>query len=162
MYFLLKKKKLPLKETKVNKFHGSCLSVSILPTKPRDPIISFKLMRGLRYNNTYDPYMRCFVDERASAHSAFERRGALDFSTQISTSLKIIIIGDSVGMQLSQAMQEATVAIRENRQVVRFAYGTTESVHIASPVMGGGAIAGIRMTGMFTAKLMNNIGKFML
>lgn len=113
-------------------------------------------MRGLPYNNTYEPYSHCH-GTRASAHSAFEGRGVLDFHTQISTSLKIIIIGDSVGMQLSQAMQEATGVFRENRKVVRYAYGTTESVHIASPVMGGGAIAGIRMTGMFTAKLMNDI-----
>jgi hypothetical protein len=69
--------------------------------------------------------------------------GVLDFTTTIATDLKIIVIGDSVGLQYSQGMEEVCEATAENRQVLRYSWGEHEGIHVSAPVSGGGVIAGI-------------------
>jgi hypothetical protein len=132
------------------------LSMSV----PKDPIISYKLIRGLQYNNTFDPFYICnkdrFKRDRITTHKAFDMKGNVDFHAQISTSLKILIIGDSVGIQFSQALQEATGAHPDHRHVVYHSWRKHEGVHIASPVRGGGAAAGFRITGLLKEKQKNN------
>ena len=126
----------------------------------RDSTISYKLIRGLTYNNTYDPFYICKADgytgERASLSPKFSQNGVLDFHVQITTSLKILIVGDSVGIQFAQALQEATGALSENRHVVYHSWRQHEGVTVASPVRGGGAAAGFRITGLLKEKQKNN------
>lgn len=123
-------------------------------------IISYKLIQGYQRNNTFDPYYVCRADKffgpRAATSPAFLQKGVLDFDAQITTSLKIIVLGDSVGIQFSQALQEAAGAQVQNRHVVKYSWRNHEGVHLAQPVRGGGAVAGYRITGMFTLKQKNN------
>lgn len=129
-------------------------------TVTKDPIISFTLIHGLEYNNTFDPYYICgpdrFKRNRISTHRALNSKGNTDFQVKISTSLKIIIIGDSVGIQFSQALQEATGAHPTDRHVIKYSWRKHEGVHLASPVLGGGAVAGFRITGMLKEKQKDN------
>jgi len=116
-------------------------------------VISYKLIRGLPYNSTFDPFYACKADgytgARAAVAPAFSKKGVVDFNVQLSTSLKILIVGDSVGIQFSQALQEAAGANTADRHVVKYAWRDHEGVHLASPVSGGGAVAGFRITGLF-------------
>lgn len=127
--------------------------------KPR-PTISYKLIRGYQRNNTFDPYYICKADKyfgpRAAISQVFLQKGVLDFDTQLTTSLKIIVLGDSVGIQFSQALQEAAGAQMQNRHVIKYSWRNHEGVHLAQPVRGGGAVAGYRITGMFTYKQKDN------
>lgn len=123
-------------------------------------IISYKLIQGYQRNNTFDPYYICKADKffgpRVATSPVFLQKGVLDFDTQITTSLKIIVLGDSVGIQFSQALQEAVGAEVQNRHVVKYSWRNHEGVHLAQPVRGGGAVAGYRITGMFTLKQKDN------
>jgi len=118
----------------------------------------------MQIRNTFDPFYACKADKytgpRKAVSSAFTAPGVLDFQTQITSSLKILVLGDSVGMQLSQALQESMGADIQDRHVVKYAWRKHEGVHLAMPVRGGGAAAGYRITGMFNYKQKNN--KFQL
>lgn len=65
-------------------------------------------------------------------------------------------MGDSVGIQFSQGLQEATGATYEQRKVLRYSWRDHEGLHIAAPVRGGGSVAGWRITGMLQKKQINN------
>jgi hypothetical protein len=123
-------------------------------------IITYKLIQGYQRNNTFDPYYVCkankYFGPRAAVSPVFLQNGVLDFDTQITTSLKIIVLGDSVGIQFSQALQEAAGAEVGNRHVILYSWRKHEGVHLAQPVRGGGAVAGFRITGMFTYKQKDN------
>jgi len=139
--------------------------------------ISYKVIRGLHYNNTFDPFYKCDEPEgRVSTSPMFTAKHIFDFHVQITTSYKILYMGDSVGIQFAQALQEATGAqyygagsesgsgsesesestTEETRKVLRYSWRKHEGLHIASPVRGGGAVAGWRITGMFRQAQMNN------
>ena len=80
----------------------------------------------------------------------FQAPGLFDFSTLIDTNLNILYVGDSVGMQFSQILQEATHPI--NRETIRYSYGNVhENTHIAL-TPSGGTVAGTRVTGLMTNK----------
>ena len=56
-------------------------------------------------NNPFNPYTAC---RDRNLHPEMEAAaGILDFSTSIRTTLKILLMGDSVGIQLSQTLEEA-------------------------------------------------------
>jgi len=135
-------------------------------TSPSSPsnIVSYKLIKGLQINNTFDPYYVCKADKhfgpRISTSPLFSAPNILDFQTQITSSLKILILGDSVGIQLSQALQESMGATIHKRKVLKYAWRKHEGVHLATDARGGGMVAGYRITGMFQNKQKNN--KFQL
>ena len=143
-------------------------SIFHLPFFPKSPspskFISYKLIKGLQINNTFDPYYVCKADSkfgpRLPTSPLFTAPNILDFQTQITSSLKILILGDSVGIQLSQALQEAMGAPPNKRNVLKYAWRKHEGVHLATDVRGGGMAAGYRITGMFQYKQRNN--KFQL
>jgi hypothetical protein len=115
---------------------------------PRNTRISYNLLRGLRYNNTYNPWMRCELKpgERSDLHPTMKQaRGVLDFSTTISTNLKLLVMGDSVAIQFSQVLQEATGADPQHRRILRQSWGTHEGLHVSAPICGGGVVGGGRM-----------------
>jgi hypothetical protein len=78
--------------------------------------------------------------------------GVLDFFTSIRTNLKILLMGDSVGIQLSQTLEDAMGADPCARKVLRYSWGKgsarQEGLHVSAPIQGGGAIAGWRITGI--------------
>ena len=51
--------------------------------------------------------------------------------------MKILMLGDSVGMQFHQVLEEAAGATWDNRTLFKFAWGGHESVSIAAPIQGG-------------------------
>eukprot|EP00536_Pseudo-nitzschia_multiseries_P019153 jgi/Psemu1/293770/fgenesh1_pg.3980_\ len=85
----------------------------------------------------------------------------LNVTALLRTNLKIISVGDSVGMQFHEVLEEALqrpepqtepqiVEIEPHpyRTVYQNAWGAHESVSVAAPVHGGGALAAFRMTGL--------------
>jgi hypothetical protein len=76
--------------------------------------------------------------------------GLLDYSTQVTTDLNVIFMGDSISMQYGQAFEEAAGASRQHRSVLRYSWGRHEGLHVAAPVRGGGVVAGWRITGIMS------------
>jgi hypothetical protein len=75
--------------------------------------------------------------------------GVLDFVAELSTNLKLLIVGDSVAIQLSKNLQGAFGASPEQQRVyaTHKRYGRLHDVvHVTSPVRGGGVVAGFRVT----------------
>ena len=62
------------------------------------------------------------------------------------------MLGDSVGIQFHQLMEEAAGGTWSDRKLYTFAWGAHESVSISAPVQGGGVLGAFRMTGMFLKK----------
>jgi len=78
----------------------------------------------------------------------------LDFTTTISTDLKILIIGDSVGVQLAQAFDEMVGGKElESRTVVWEAWRGHDGGTVVAPTRGGGVSALWRMTGLLSKKM---------
>lgn len=78
----------------------------------------------------------------------FHEEGLLDFTTSISTNLRILTMGDSVGIQFAQSLDFAGGATVENRKVLRYSNPPLhEGMTIAAPVRGGGVLASWRITG---------------
>ena len=77
-----------------------------------------------------------------------EGNRVLDFTTTISTDLKILIIGDSVGVQLAQAFDEMVGGKElESRTVAWEAWRGHDGGTVVAPTRGGGVSALWRMTG---------------
>lgn len=99
-----------------------------------------------------------------------EMRPLFNFTTLIRTNLKILVMGDSVGIQLSEYLQKIVLAGSNNNNnnaaVLKVAYNAgrqAAAIHVAAPLVpggndnsssgmamtGSGAIAGWRVTRMF-------------
>ena len=105
----------------------------------------------LPYNDTFSPFYKCpLTSDRQSFDTNLTRKkGVLDFTTTIDTSLKIIVMGDSTGVQLGQGLQESAGSNASERDVLRFTSGRHEGIALSTSIRGGGAIALWRITGMF-------------
>ena len=68
--------------------------------------------------------------------------GLLDFFTSIRTSLNILVMGDSVGIQLSETLEQAMGADPCARKVIKYTLGLHEGLHVYAPIQGGGVVAG--------------------
>jgi hypothetical protein len=119
----------------------------------------YKLIQNFTFQTSFDSNLdHCQNGKyRGDTSPIFSQQNKLDFQTLISTPLKVLLMGDSVGIQFSQFLQDTAGASHNNRKVLRYTWGNHEGLHIASPIRGGGAIAGWRITGMFGNKGMNNI-----
>lgn len=105
--------------------------------------ISYKIIQGLKHNGTYDPIHWCSEGDRVF-HDTFKQSGVLDFNTRIKTNLRIAYIGESVGTQFAQALQESTGML--NIHTIRYAWGDMHKNSHNALVSGGGAVAGLRVT----------------
>jgi len=76
----------------------------------------------------------------------------LDFTASISTDLKILMIGDSVMVQLAQAFDELIIdeSNRQNRKTVWDAWPGHDGGTVTAPTRGGGVSALWRMTGLLS------------
>lgn len=101
-----------------------------------------------RYKNTFNPYYQCKPESRRPLPFPMEK--LLNVTTTISTDLKILFMGDSVGIQFFQGFEEAAGASYGHRQVLRYSWGRHEGLTLSAPVRGGGHVAGWRITGMLT------------
>jgi len=103
------------------------------------------------YSDTYNLYYRCGED-RGPLPIPLNSHKVLNFTTTVTTDLNIIIMGDSIAVQLGQGFQEASGTADENRHVYRYSWGTHEGLSIAAPVRGGGAVAFWRIVDMWRRK----------
>ena len=140
--------------------------------------ISYQLHYDKPYDITFGHNTKCVVGVKTNkwgrkpirrAALTYPFRKILDVTTTVQTNLKIISIGDSVGMQFHELLEEAlqpptttstsittTVADAEDallqsnnyRVVYQNAWGDHETVSVSAPVDGGGALAALRMTGL--------------
>lgn len=104
------------------------------------PFISYTLHRNNSFQNLYTPHYQCTA-QKHQLHSAMQ--DTLNFTTKVSTNLKILFMGDSVGVQNAQSFQEAAGATKRN--VLRYAWGNFEGLFV-SDTNGGGVVAGWRIT----------------
>jgi hypothetical protein len=74
--------------------------------------------------------------------------GLLDFQTDISTSLKVAVVGDSIGVQIGHRLEEA---MQPTTPYIRRAYVETNWNNLVAsyPVRGGGALLSYRVNGLF-------------
>jgi hypothetical protein len=136
------------------------------PLSPPRPRINMTLRRGHLTQNLYNTIFTCdslFLNKTRHMHPVMKSTpGVLDFTTFLSTDLKILVMGDSVAMQISQTIEEMLGAKLENRQVYRYIRGSgdndtlRESLHVSAPIRGGGVVAGWRLLGML---LHDNLNK---
>jgi hypothetical protein len=139
--------------------------------------ISYKVIRHLPFNNTFDIFYKCDQSKRKSTTQKFKLFNTFDFQIQMRTSYHILFMGDSVGIQLSQAFQEANgIKVDDERFVMRYSWRDHEGLHIAASRSkdrmmngdgevsgfasvsgrGGGAVAGWRITGLLQERQRNN------
>jgi hypothetical protein len=116
------------------------------PFPPRR--MNMTLRRGHLTKNSFNKIMTCELPSplnnrtRQMHPSMNNTPGVLDFTTFLSTDLKILVMGDSVGMQISQALEEMLGAIPKNRKVYRYSWKISEGLHVTAPIQGGGVVAG--------------------
>lgn len=119
--------------------------------------VSYRLHYDRPYNITFGHQTTCKVGittnkwgrkplKRVPLSSPFQQ--ALDVTTTWATNLRIISVGDSVGMQFHEILEEAAEISHQTRHVYHNAWGEHESVSISAPTRGGGVLAAFRMTGM--------------
>ncbi len=138
----------------------------------------------LPFQHTFD-YYKCDKIERDFTSTQFTQPNVFDYNVQLSTSLDVLFMGDSVAVQYTQALQEAIMnhdlSSHLNRKVIRYSWGEHEGVSIAcanqkvsvgtsnvnhnnhEDVIGdtydiassGGCIGGWRITGIFQQDKMN-------
>ncbi len=124
--------------------------------------IIYKLNKNTNFEDKFDSGYKCVGDKytgpRKETSPHFSKDGVMDFQTEMSTSLNILVVGDSVAMQFSQALQEASGANSTDgsRRVLHYSWRKHEGVTLATGVNGGGAIGGFRITGLFSRKQRDN------
>lgn len=102
------------------------------------------------YQNKFHRYYYCQPNSRQPLPDAM--RHLLNYTTTVSTNLQILFMGDSVGLQFSQAFDEGVGASAETRALLRQYAKQMEGLTIAGPVRGGGLVASWRITGMLLRK----------
>jgi len=113
-----------------------------------DKFIRYSLVQGLAYNFAHDPCQTfCRNETNRKSMPILQQNGVADFNVQMETNLNIIYLGDGVGAQFSQALQEAANAT--NVQVVRYDNGGVRKISHVAKLSGGGTIAGLHVTGWF-------------
>ncbi|CAB9511164.1 expressed unknown protein [Seminavis robusta] len=119
------------------------------------------LVSQYHYNSTFSPYYHCHKDDRVDLPPPIAR--VLNYTTRVTTDLRLLLMGDSVGIQMFQYFEEA--AGGSARNVLQYSWGKHEGIVLNTQLRGGGQLAGWRITGMFSHKgenqasqLPNNVG----
>jgi hypothetical protein len=139
-----------VKEAAANAFNSGLIPLILEEIEKQPSRISYTLHpKYLQpFNNTfsrsYDCRRRGLPDEMKNTS------GVLDFTTSLTTDLKILFMGDSISVQCSQGFEEAAGALHAHRTVFRISYRREEGLTIAAPVRGGGVVAGWRITGLMS------------
>jgi hypothetical protein len=124
------------------------------------PRINMTLRRGHLMQHLFHKHLVCdptHLNMTRHMHPSMrDTPGIFDFTTFLSTDLKILVMGDSVGIQISQTLEEMLGGKPENRKVFRYWQKDRECLHISAPTRGGGVIAGYRLLNML---LMENLNK---
>jgi len=125
------------------------------------PSVSFSMQRWTNYNLTFCQATRCPVGvsyNKWGRHPVWrdplmeQLQPLLNFTTQIvAKNLNILVMGDSVMMQLGELLEEAAGTLPERRVVLHESWAGNEGVTL-SQTRDGSCIANYRITGMFLAK----------
>ena len=116
------------------------------------------------YNERYNIPYKCHVQENERVDLPVSIKSKLWFRTTLQTSLNILVMGDSVGMQIAGLLQEAMHILPEERILLRSLYPIEEEPNPNrheslfwgySPEFGGGS-GGWRLVNMWLRK---NAGK---
>lgn len=121
------------------------------------PFLYYDLYQDRPYNITFGPYTQCQlgISYNKRGKKPIERVALTDFltnimnvTTYIYTNLKLLSVGDSVGMQFHQVLEEAVGGKWNDprRTVYQNAWGDHESVSVLAGK--GTVVAGFRMTGL--------------
>mmetsp|Transcript_24286 Transcript_24286/g.26084 ORF Transcript_24286/g.26084 Transcript_24286/m.26084 type:complete len:544 (-) Transcript_24286:3431-5062(-) len=140
------------------------------------PFLTYQLHYDKPYQIRYGNNTKCIVGvktnkfgrkpiKRVALNSLLS--SVLNVTTTVQTNLKIISVGDSVGIQFHELLEEALQPpltkmssdtdniLTSNRKsgnnyhvVYQNAWGNHESVSVSGPVSGGGVVAALRMTGL--------------
>ena len=131
-------------------------------TLGQEKVIRYGLFRNRPYRDSQfeDGYI-CNWNESTPSRTNFPDvpSGVFDFTVHIATKLKILFIGDSVGMQLSIWFERACGAI-DHQTLVEAPRNASVRYHVnvANEIDGGGAIAFWRMIGVWMGKFQGKLG----
>jgi hypothetical protein len=105
--------------------------------------ISYRLLRGKPYLHLFNGF-KCKVvpAKRDPLPPDLLRPGVFDFLPEIATNLKLAVMGDSVGMQIAQTLDEMAGTTQENRIIAES--GQHDALAVSFPVRGGGVLATFR------------------
>ena len=120
-------------------------------------VIRYGLFRNRPYlDSQFEDKYLCNWNESTPSRSNFPDvpAGVFDFTVHIATNLKILFIGDSVGLQLFVWFERACGAIEHKRLAeIRKGEVTSDHLSIANEINGGGAITFWRMIHVWKAEL---------
>lgn len=116
--------------------------------------IVYKLVKDFPIRNIYAQFVGpCGTDHILP--ESLQKEGILNFNALIETNLRILFVGDSVGMQFSHTFQESSHPI--DRNVLRYSKGLHETTHIVL-TKDGGRISGLRVNGLPLESLVDQVG----
>ena len=93
-------------------------------------------------------HCRAIDGDRAPLSPKLEE--TFNFKTTISTNLKILTLGHSVGLQFHETLEEAAnVHNYTERKVLRYAWKTHPGTSISKPIRGKGVLGSLRLTGWY-------------
>ena len=138
--------------------HSTHLQLSDVNDRITFKVNSMQPGEGPFRNATMGGRYRCTPDVKLRTQTlplSLQQRGMLDFATSIITNLKTLIVGDSIGQQLSEALDESSGMLnswaRFNtsvddptmvcRKLLWGCGGYCETLSISSPLRGGGLSA---------------------
>jgi hypothetical protein len=114
--------------------------------------ITYVLVQGRPYQPKYSTFScRAYPHVVNPLPTNLLRHGLLDFFPDVSTSLKIAVVGDSVAIQMAQLVEEALGSQREHRVVHEETH--VSNLVVSHPVRGGGALLSFRVNGMLWPEL---------
>ena len=122
--------------------------------------LSYSMKRDSSYNMTFSQATPCTLGvttNKWGRHPQWREplleglQPLLNFTTTIRTHLNLLVMGDSVGIQFGQLLEEALGAKESSRTLIHEAWVGHDGVTISSTA-GGGALANYRITGMFLAE----------
>jgi hypothetical protein len=89
--------------------HNTTRSASNILLEPR---IAYQLRWNVPYDNPFSPIYTCPIDNNTTfpLPPILHEKGILDFTTTISTNLRVLTMGDSVGILFAQSLENAAGA----------------------------------------------------
>jgi hypothetical protein len=105
--------------------------------------ISYRLLHGKPYLHVFNIFKcRVMPSQREPLPPELLGPDIFDFLPEIATDLKLVVMGDSIGMQISQTLEEMVGTTGENRIIVQA--GLHNALVISVPIRGGGVLATFR------------------
>jgi hypothetical protein len=162
LYFSFRESSSDVVKEAANAFNSGLIPLILEESEKQPSRISYTLHPKYLhpYKNTFNQWYRCPIVEggpkirarRGLPAEMNNTMGVLDFTTRVTTDLKILFMGDSVSIQTSQGFEEAAGALHTHRAVIRYSWGNHEGLTVSAPVRGGGVVAGWRLTGLLSRR----------